>query len=66
MLAVLRRLRNELRGTEYCIECELGEYVLLDGNTDIVYRGTPSALARFCLVAEIVEPETYRYIAFNE
>ena len=66
MLTILCRLRKSLRDTEFNIECELGDYVLLDADGGKLVGGTPQELARYCFFADILDKETYREIVSKE
>lgn len=59
---VLHRLRLALRQIGFSIECELGEYVLLDTDDGKVFSGNPEKIARYCLHSEILDLETYHQI----
>ncbi len=62
MLTILHRLRKALQNTEFNIECELGDYVLLDADGGKLAGGTPQQLAGYCYWADILDKETYRKI----
>lgn len=62
MLDALHKLRRSLLGSGYTIECELGDYVLLDEQDNKVTSGDPLKLARFCMCAELLDVEQYREI----
>lgn len=59
MLDALHKLRRSLQGSGYSIECELGDYVLLDEQDNKIASGDPLKLARFCMCAELLDVEQY-------
>ncbi len=63
-LEILHRLRSALRKTEYCISCELGEYVLLDMNDAPLVYGGPRKIAAFCSRNDILPHEDMQAILY--
>ena len=66
MILILRKLRQALRETGYHIGCELGQYVLLVENESKLKDGNPKSLARYCLLSQIIDADTYHSIIANE
>lgn len=61
-LEILHKLRSALRKTEYCISCELGEYVLLDMNDSPLIYGGPRKIVAFCSRNDILTHEDVQAI----